>query len=73
MQLALETIEALPISVIDIDRDITLAAANVKAHLPISYADCFVIALAQRLEAIVVTGDPEFRQVESLVEIYWLK
>ena len=37
-----------------------------------SYADCFAAALAQRESAAVVTGDPDFRQVEQLVAIDWL-
>lgn len=37
-----------------------LAAAHVKAGLCVSYADAFVIALAQQVGGVVVTGDPEF-------------
>ena len=49
-----------------------LAAAHVKAHHPISYADAFAVALAREMEAAVVTGDPEFERVERLVEVLWL-
>ena len=38
-----------------------------------SYADAFAIALAQELNATIVTGDPEFRSVEKIVDILWLR
>ena len=31
--------------------------------------DAFAVALAQEKSATVVTGDPEFREVESLVPV----
>jgi len=49
-----------------------LAAAHVKAHHPISYADAFAVALAQEMDASVVTGDPEFECVEELIPVVWL-
>ena len=68
----LEDIARLPIQLADVTLDRVLAAAYVKTHHAISYADAFAVALAQELDATVVTGDPEFRQVESLVQIGWL-
>lgn len=49
-----------------------LAAAHVKAHHPVSYADAFAVALAQEMDASVVTGDPEFEKVEELISVAWL-
>lgn len=49
-----------------------LAAAHVKAHHPISYANAFAVALAQEMDAPVVTGDPEFECVEGLIPVVWL-
>ena len=49
-----------------------LAAAQIKTQYPISYADAFAVALAQELNATIVTGDPEFKQVESIVTLFWL-
>ena len=49
-----------------------LAAARLKARYAISYADAFAVALAQELGAPVVTGDTEFEQVESLIDVLWL-
>jgi ribonuclease VapC len=49
-----------------------IQAAKIKAQYPISYADCFVVATALREKAVVITGDPDFKQVEKVVEIDWL-
>jgi ribonuclease VapC len=65
-------IDQLPITIVEADRRLTFAAAHLKAHYSVSYADAFAIALAQQKQAILLTGDPEFRQVESLVSIEWL-
>jgi uncharacterized protein len=43
-----------------------------KVASKMGYLDCFAAALAQHLEAAVVTGDPDFRQVEGMVAIEWL-
>ena len=62
----------LPIQLAEVTMDRVLAAAQVKAQYPISYADAFVVALAQELNATIVTGDSEFKQVESIVKLSWL-
>ena len=43
-----------------------------KAHYPTSYADAFAVALAQELNAPLMTGDPEFHKVEDIVQVCWL-
>jgi predicted nucleic acid-binding protein len=37
-----------------------------------SYADCFAAALAKQKKALLLTGDPEFKQVDSEITIDWL-
>jgi ribonuclease VapC len=69
---ALAAIDQLPITLIEADRQMALAAAHVKAHHPISYADAFVVALAQQMQALILTGDPEFGKIEHLVTVEWL-
>jgi len=69
----LAKIEEYAPAVIDVNRELALAAAHLKARYRMSYADCLAAALAQRLDAAVVTGDPDFRQVEHLVAIEWLR
>jgi len=72
-QEALAAVDQLPIEIVDVDRALALSAARLKAASGIGYADCFVAALAQRLDAAVVTGDLDFRQVEHLVAVEWLQ
>lgn len=48
------------------------AAAELKATYAMSYADCFAVATAMKKEACVVTGDPEFRQVEHIIKVEWI-
>lgn len=62
----------LPIALYDATEARVFAAARIKAQYPLSYADAFAISLAQELNAVLVTGDPEFRKVESEIEIFWL-
>jgi uncharacterized protein len=49
-----------------------IQAAAIKSQYPISYADAFVVATAQREEAPIITGDPDFKHVQDLVKIQWL-
>jgi len=69
---AINIIDHLPIVVVEADRTLTFAAARIKAHHRLSYADAFAVALAQELDAVIVTGDPELKSVEELVRIEWL-
>lgn len=49
-----------------------MQAAKIKTQYPISYADCFAVATAIREKAVIITGDPDFKHVEKIVEIDWL-
>lgn len=69
---ALADVRALPISLHLPTDERILAAARLKAQFPLAYADAFAVALAQELNAVLVTGDPEFKSVESQVTIMWL-
>jgi predicted nucleic acid-binding protein len=69
----LDTILAgLPISMISNDFNAVISASNIKARNALSFADCFAVATAQRENAVILTGDPEFKNVEKLVKIDWL-
>lgn len=63
---------ALPIVAVPNNLEHVIEAARIKAEYPLSFSDCFAVATALRERAIVLTGDPEFRTVEHLVEIEWL-
>jgi predicted nucleic acid-binding protein len=69
---AIAAVDQLPITVLPADRELTFAAAHVKANYPISYADAFAVAAAQVTAATLLTGDPEFHKVEHLTLIEWL-
>jgi predicted nucleic acid-binding protein len=69
---SIEDISCLPISLIDVTKEHVLAAAHVKAQHTISYADAFVVAAAVEHSATIVTGDPEFKETESLAAVLWL-
>lgn len=70
---ALGRMEEYPIELVDIDRELALRAAYLKGSHRIAYADCLAAALAQHVGGTVVTGNPDFRQVEHLVAVQWLR
>jgi len=65
-------IERLNFTILPVTNDLVFKAAEYKAQYSISYADCFVLASAIENNAVVVTGDPELKKVEHLVEIVWV-
>ena len=71
-QRAAGIIDQLPIRIVPADRPLVFEAAHIKARFPVSYADAFSIALAKRNGARVMTGDPEFKSVESEIAVQWL-
>ncbi len=62
----------LPILLVQNDFQDVIDAARIKAEYPLSFADCFAVATARRENAIILTGDPEFKQIEHLAKIEWL-
>jgi len=68
-QETLGLIDQMPIEILPASREVVLAAAHVKAGHPIAYADAFAVAAAQSLDAVVLTGDPEFETVKELVRV----
>ena len=65
-------IERLNFTILPATNALILEAAEYKARYSISYADCLVVASALQHNAIVVTGDPEFKKVEHSLEIEWV-
>jgi predicted nucleic acid-binding protein len=53
----------------DVDADLVLAAARVKARHAVSYADAFAVALAERLRRPLVTGDPEILALDRDLDV----
>jgi predicted nucleic acid-binding protein len=71
-QRAVAIIDQLALRVMPAERVLVFEAAHVKARYPVSDADAFSVALAKRHRGRVMTGDPEFRAVESEVRVHWL-
>jgi ribonuclease VapC len=66
-------IHQLGFKILPIPDSLVYQAAEIKAEYPISYADSFVVACALAHNASVVTGDPEFKHVEHLIAIDWIR
>jgi uncharacterized protein len=64
---------SLPIRLIAVNFDLILAAARLKGEYPLSYANCFAAAVAESEGAILMTGDPEFKAIENVVNIDWMR
>lgn len=63
-------IQGMAIEIVDADWTLTRQAAVFKAKGKVSYADCFAAALAKLRKTEVITGDPEFKQLEGEVKIH---
>ena len=64
----------MPVQALLPDRRLILNAARLKSRYPISYADAFAVETAREQNAILVTGDPELRQLSKQVpiELLWV-
>jgi predicted nucleic acid-binding protein len=67
----LANIERLKFTILPVPNNLIFQAAEYKAQYSISYGDCFTLASAVEHKASIVTGDPEFKKVEHLVNIAW--
>jgi len=68
----LVNLKSLGFTILPCPNELIFRAAELKARFPMSYADTFAVASAIEHHATLVTGDPEFRQVEHLVKILWV-
>lgn len=69
---ALSLIDQLPIDILSVDDLLISEAAEIRSNYPIAYADAFSVATAKRLNGCILTSDPEFKAVETLVPVQWL-
>jgi len=67
-----DILPALPVALASNSFSDVIAAAKMKAQFRIAYADAFAVATAAKHSAVLITGDPDFKQVEHLVEVDWL-
>lgn len=60
-----ETMKKFPIHFIEIDLELSLEAAKIKAVHKLSYADAFAAALTIRKKGTLITGDDEFENLKE--------
>ncbi len=70
---AVELVALAGIRIVPADWALTYQAAQFKSRYRMSYADAFAAALAAAREVELVTGDAEFRALEDVIKIHWLK
>ena len=70
---SIKQIRDLGIEFVDADWSLAKDAGNFKSKNKMSFADCFAAALAKQRAATLLTGDPEFKQVEREITITWMK
>ncbi|HEY8225573.1 MAG TPA: type II toxin-antitoxin system VapC family toxin [Pyrinomonadaceae bacterium] len=69
---AIQELRQLGIHFVEVDWMLAHEAGGFKAKNRMSFADCFAAALAKHRKACLVTGDPEFKQIEQEITITWL-
>jgi predicted nucleic acid-binding protein len=62
----------LGIEFVDADWDLSKDAGYFKSRNRMSFADCFAAALTKVRKGSLVTGDKEFKQIETELTINWL-
>ena len=65
-------IETFPIEFVPADMFIAKQAALYKATKKLPYADCFAAALARVSKGELITGDKDFKTLESELKITWV-
>jgi predicted nucleic acid-binding protein len=65
-------IRDLGITIVDVNWELAAVAARYKRKGKIAYADCFAASLANRENAQLVTGDPEFKLLKDEISIAWV-
>ncbi len=65
-------LDKFPIQIVEVNRNFAYEAAKLKGKYRIAYADCFAVALSVKLNASLVTGDPEFRKLKERISIQWI-
>ncbi|MBA4371138.1 MAG: VapC toxin family PIN domain ribonuclease [Coriobacteriaceae bacterium] len=66
-------LDELPLGVVDVDRELAIYAAIIKAEHGLGLGDAFAAALALRLDVPLMTGDPDFLPLRDAgLELEWL-
>jgi predicted nucleic acid-binding protein len=62
-------IKSWPVDVVYPDEALCLAAGEIKALFPLSFADAFVAATARETKAVLFHKDPEFESLRGTVKL----
>ena len=65
----IDLMAALPILRVESTESLSTLAAEIKASHRLSVADAWIAALAKERSAVLVHKDPEFDQLETLIEV----
>ena len=65
-------LDKFPIQMVEVNKNLAYEAAKLKGKYRIAYADCFAVALSFKLNASLVTGDPEFKKLQERISIQWI-
>jgi ribonuclease VapC len=65
-------LDKFSIQMIEVNKDLAYEAAKLKGKYRVAYADCFAVALSVKLNASLVTGDPEFKKLKERISIQWI-
>jgi ribonuclease VapC len=65
-------LDKFPIQIVDVNKELAYEAAKLKGEFRIAYADCFAVALSVKLDAAIVTGDPDFKKLQERISIQWI-
>ncbi len=60
-------LKQLPLKVVESDESLAMAAAQIKSLTPLSVADAWIAATAERLGAILVHKDPEYEPLKGKI------
>jgi len=69
---AMVEITNLGVKRVDPDWPLNRVASSFKARFRLAYADCIAAALGKLHHCPVVTGDPEFKQLEKEIQVFWV-
>ena len=74
VQKVLGAVEQLPLFINPVSFETVFSAAHIKANYSLSYADSFAVVVCKNYNGILVTGDPEFKPLETkkIISVEWL-
>lgn len=69
---ASSSLRRLPIEIVPADIELAELASVFKSKYKLSLADAFAAALTKTRKAELITGDPEFKELQNELNINWI-